>query len=80
MADAVDLDDRNGLTIPGLGFSEVLLDCADRGGSIGADRGGVAVEAVTDGGLCLGGGGHGLSFFGFGWFCRLGFSLSTFGN
>lgn len=61
VADAVNLDDRNGLAIAGLRLAEVLLDGAHGGLAIGANRGGVAREAVGDGGLGLGGGGHCLS-------------------
>jgi hypothetical protein len=56
VADAVNLDDGDGLAIAGLGLAEVLLDGAHGGLAIGADRSGVAGEAVADGGLGLGGG------------------------
>ena len=62
VADAVNLDDCNGLAIAGLGVAEVLLDGAHGWLAIGADRSGVAGKAVADGGLGLGGGsGHCLS-------------------
>ena len=58
VADAVNLDDRNGLAIAGLGLAEVFLDGVHGWLAIGADCSGVAGKAVADGGRGLGCSGH----------------------